>query len=115
MGNGFSLHYFPETTPDNTKPTAFDPNFGFKEPRKERGERKSKVSAECSCSTFCLSSISVMVATEAEMISAKLLPDERDFCAHKLIDYKACRADVWPFVYKCTPEKHDYLNCQYDE
>jgi hypothetical protein len=60
-------------------------------------------------------SIPVMVATEAEMISAKLLPDERDFCAHKLIDYKACRADVWPFVYKCTPEKHDYLNCQYDE
>lgn len=57
----------------------------------------------------------VMIATEEEMISAKLLLDERDYCAHKLINYKACRADVWPWAYKCLPEKHDYLNCQYDE
>ena len=59
--------------------------------------------------------LSVMIATEAEMMSAKLLPEERDFCAHKLLEYKGCRADVWPFVYKCTPEKHEYLNCQYEE
>lgn len=57
----------------------------------------------------------VMIATEEEMVSAKLQLDERDYCAHKLIQYKACRADVWPFAYRCAPEKHEYLNCQYEE
>jgi NADH dehydrogenase (ubiquinone) 1 beta subcomplex subunit 7 len=114
MGNGFSLHYSPETTPDNTKPTAFDPNYGFNKPRKERGKRNFNFRLKNSL-IFCLFLFSVMIATEAEMISAKLHPDERDFCAHKLIDYKACRADVWPFLWKCAPEKHDYLNCEYDE
>lgn len=56
-----------------------------------------------------------MIATEEEMVSAKLQLDERDYCAHKLIEYKACRADVWPFAYRCAPEKHAYLNCQYEE
>lgn len=56
-----------------------------------------------------------MIATEAEMMSAKLLPEERDFCAHKLLEHKACRADTWPWVYKCAPEKHEFLNCQYEE
>lgn len=57
----------------------------------------------------------VMIATEEEMVSAKLLLEERDFCAHKLIEYKACRSDTFPWIYKCTPEKHEYLNCQYEE
>lgn len=56
-----------------------------------------------------------MIATEAEMVSAKLLLEERDYCAHKLIEYKACRADVWPWAYRCAPEKHEYSNCQYEE
>lgn len=56
-----------------------------------------------------------MIATEEEMVSAKLQLDERDYCAHKLIHYKACRADVWPFAYRCAPERHEYLNCQYEE
>lgn len=38
MGSGFSRHYFPETTPDNEKPTAFDASYGFDGPRKERGK-----------------------------------------------------------------------------
>lgn len=56
-----------------------------------------------------------MIATEAEMISAKLTADERDYCAHKLIHYKACRQEVWPWTYKCLPEKHEYLHCEYEE
>lgn len=40
MGQGFSLHYFPETTPDNEKPSAYDPKFGFSGPRTERGKEK---------------------------------------------------------------------------
>lgn len=56
-----------------------------------------------------------MIATKAEMESAKIPIDERDYCAHKLIHYRACRADVFPFVYQCHHEKHDYLTCEYDE
>lgn len=56
-----------------------------------------------------------MIATQAEMESAKIPLQDRDYCAHKLIDYRACRADVFPFVYKCHHEKHDYLNCEYEE
>lgn len=56
-----------------------------------------------------------MMVTEEEMISAKLTAEERDFCAHKLIEYKQCRHDVWPWVYKCHPEKHAYMHCEYEE
>lgn len=56
-----------------------------------------------------------MIATEAEMIAAKIDPAERDFCAHKLIDYRQCRQEVWPFTYKCAHEKHAYMTCEYEE
>ncbi len=56
-----------------------------------------------------------MIATQAEMESAKIPIEDRGYCAHKLIHYRACRADVFPFVYKCHHEKHDFLNCEYDE
>lgn len=56
-----------------------------------------------------------MVATEEEMVSAKLPLDARDYCAHKLLKYHACRTDTFPFVYKCHHEKHDYLTCEYEE
>lgn len=56
-----------------------------------------------------------MIATEEEMISGKLNMNERDYCAHKMLQYKSCRHDVWPFVYQCAPEKHEYMNCQYEE
>jgi hypothetical protein len=38
MGNGFSLKYKPEVTPDPNVVTKFDPNYGFEKPRKERGK-----------------------------------------------------------------------------
>lgn len=59
--------------------------------------------------------ISVMIATREEMESAKIPLADRDYCAHKLINYFACRADVFPWVYKCHHEKHDFLTCEYEE
>lgn len=56
-----------------------------------------------------------MIASEAEMISAKLPIEERDYCAHKKIDYLACRADVWPLAYRCVHSKHELMNCQFEE
>lgn len=60
---------------------------------------------------FCL----VMIATEEEMKSAKLPLEDRDYCAHIALKVFQCRKEVWPWAYKCTPEKHEYLNCQYEE
>lgn len=56
-----------------------------------------------------------MIATEEEMVSAKLPLEERDYCAHTKIDYLRCIADVWPFPYKCAHEKHAQAICQYEE
>uniref|UniRef100_A0A336MBQ8 NADH dehydrogenase [ubiquinone] 1 beta subcomplex subunit 7 n=2 Tax=Culicoides sonorensis TaxID=179676 RepID=A0A336MBQ8_CULSO len=94
MGNWASRYYMnPEGTPDPTKPPSFDPNFGFPNGRKER----------------------VMIATEEEMVAAKLALEDRDYCAHKLIDYKQCRQEVWPFVYKCAHERHALFQCKFDD
>lgn len=57
----------------------------------------------------------VMVATTEEMESAKLPLEDRDYCAHVLLKYRACRADHFPFVFKCHYERHDFLHCQYEE
>lgn len=56
-----------------------------------------------------------MIATEEEMKSAKLPLEDRDYCAHIALKVFQCRKEVWPWAYKCTPEKHEYLNCQYEE
>lgn len=57
----------------------------------------------------------VMIATKEEMVSAKLPLADRDYCAHKLLEYRACRSDVFPFLYKCHHERHEYLTCEYEE
>ncbi|KAL1400260.1 hypothetical protein pipiens_007575 [Culex pipiens pipiens] len=94
MGNWVSRYVTnPDGTPVPLTQPSFDPNFGFAHARKER----------------------VMIATEEEMEAAKVPLADRDYCAHKLIAYRACRADVWPWAYKCAHEKHDYLNCEYEE
>lgn len=91
--SGYNKYFYPEITPGPKQKPTFDPEYGFKSKRKER----------------------VMIATEAEMRSAKLRLKDRDYCAHKLIEYQACRKDKWPFVVRCAHEKHSYLNCQYDD
>lgn len=59
--------------------------------------------------------IPVMIATEAEMISAKLPLEDRSYCAHLLIDYRVCRTKHWPLAYKCHHEKHAYETCEFNE
>lgn len=56
-----------------------------------------------------------MIATEDEMVSAKLPLEERDFCAHTKIEYLRCIADVFPWNYKCAHAKHAQATCLYDE
>merc|ERR1711915_104195 len=90
MGN---LMAQPPVYVDYTKEPTFDPLYGFPEGRKER----------------------VMLATPEEMESNRIPLDKRDYCAHKAIAHLACRDKNFPFVNKCAHEKHDYLNCQYDD
>lgn len=92
MGNAYARAIKPDVTPDHDCVPSFDPMLGF-ESRKER----------------------VMIATVEEMESAKISLEDRDYCAHKLLKYRACRADTFPFVYKCHHEKHDYLTCEYED
>jgi NADH dehydrogenase (ubiquinone) 1 beta subcomplex subunit 7 len=56
-----------------------------------------------------------MVATEEEMQSAKLDLEDRDYCAHLLLKYRACRADKAPWYWWCAHEKHEFLPCEYEE
>jgi len=93
MGNAFALYVKPDVTPHPLNDPSFDPQLGFPNGRKER----------------------VMIATEAEMESAKLPLEDRDYCAHKLLKYRACRSDVFPFLYKCHHERHEYLQCEYED
>jgi NADH dehydrogenase (ubiquinone) 1 beta subcomplex subunit 7 len=57
----------------------------------------------------------VMIATEDEMEAAKLELHERDYCAHKLIDFRKCRSENFPYVANCKHEKHAYLTCEFEE
>ncbi|BET00119.1 unnamed protein product [Nesidiocoris tenuis] len=96
MGNlqaGIDYKLHPDVVPHPNQKSKWDPNYGFESPRKEK----------------------VMIATEEEMHSAKIALEDRDFCAHHLIDYKKCYHDKFPFVNRCHHEKHVYLNCRYAE
>ncbi|TDG40227.1 hypothetical protein AWZ03_013350 [Drosophila navojoa] len=92
MGNALNHYLKPDVTPGPDVVPSFDPMLGF-------GSRKERV----------------MIATEEEMVSAKLTAKERDYCAHKLLAYRGCRAEKFPFVYQCAHEKHDYLTCEYED
>ncbi|BFG02076.1 NADH dehydrogenase [Drosophila madeirensis] len=92
MGNAVNHYLRPDVTPGPDVVPSFDPMLGF-ESRKER----------------------VMIATQEEMESVKLPLEDRDYCAHKLIAYQACRSDKFPFVYQCAHEKHAYLTCEYED
>jgi len=56
-----------------------------------------------------------MTATQEEMESAKIPMSHRDYCAGALLKYLGCRADEFPMVYKCHHQKHDYMNCQFED
>lgn len=57
----------------------------------------------------------VMKADMDCLKSARILPEDRDYCAHYLLQYKICRYNNWPLVYRCAHEKHDFLNCEHDD
>ena len=92
MGSGLAHYANPDLVPGPDAEITFDPLEGFS----DRPVRE-------------------MVATPEEMESAKLDLQDRDYCAHHLLDYRACRADTFPFVYKCAHEKHVYLTCEYQD
>ncbi|XP_015607882.1 NADH dehydrogenase [ubiquinone] 1 beta subcomplex subunit 7 [Cephus cinctus] len=94
MGN-VSAFYTSEKdpTPAANHPPTFDPMLGFPNGRKPR----------------------VMKATEQEM-NAALVPKEfRDYCVHLYLKQQHCLADVWPFTYKCSAEKHKYETCEFED
>ncbi|XP_030031872.2 NADH dehydrogenase [ubiquinone] 1 beta subcomplex subunit 7-like [Manduca sexta] len=55
----------------------------------------------------------VMYVCEEDLISARIPPKYRDYCAHLLLDYSVCRYKNMPFLYRCHHEKHAYLNCEH--
>lgn len=69
----------------------FDPKAGFKY---TRGKRK-------------------IVAQEDHLISARIPPKYRDYCAHLLLYYQTCRYKNVPLFYKCHQERHAYLACEH--
>ncbi|KAF4532047.1 hypothetical protein B566_EDAN015573 [Ephemera danica] len=94
MGNMWTAYVSdPASHPNLLSGPTFDSLYGFANGRKER----------------------VMIATQAEMEAARLPLEDRDYCAHLLLKYRGCRADVWPMAYKCHHEKHAYLHCQYED
>lgn len=74
------------------KPT-FEPNKGFAFKRRER----------------------VSCADPKELISAKIPPKYRDYCADYLLNYQVCRYKNFPWLLRCHHEKHDYLKCEKDD
>jgi len=83
----------PDTMPNFRAGPTFDPLYGFPQGRHERK----------------------MVATEEEMEAAGLPAEERDYCAHHLIDFMKCRKEKFPWVVSCKHEKHIYEECQYND
>lgn len=74
------------------KPT-FDTNSGFKFRRAKR----------------------VMIAKEEHLVSARIPPKYRDYCAHCLLNYQVCRYKNFPFVHLCHHERHAYLCCEHED
>ncbi|XP_008187501.1 NADH dehydrogenase [ubiquinone] 1 beta subcomplex subunit 7 isoform X1 [Acyrthosiphon pisum] len=93
MGHTWSEYVAPETTPLRDKPSQFEPHFGFST---ERREKK-------------------MIASLAEMESAKVPLDARDFCAHMLLNLRGCIRDNFPFNHHCHHEREEYYECQYHD
>ncbi|CAN2391275.1 NADH dehydrogenase (ubiquinone) 1 beta subcomplex, partial [Pristimantis euphronides] len=57
----------------------------------------------------------VMVATQEQMNLAQLPLKQRDYCAHFLIKYMKCKRDMWPNLFCCKHERHEWEYCQQEE
>jgi len=94
MGHMYSAYIkSPDTAPKYLEDPTFDPVYGFPHGRKERK----------------------MQATVEEMEAAGLAADQRDYCAHKLIELYKCRQQKFPWVVACKHQRHVYEECQYDD
>merc|ERR1711893_155628 len=49
------------------------------------------------------------------MRAAGLQDEQRDYCAHLLIDFYKCRKENFPWVVACKGVKHEWDNCQYQD
>jgi len=94
MGHMYSAYVTsPDTTPKYMEDPTFDPQYGFPNGRKERE----------------------MHVTLKEMETAGLTEDQRDYCAHRLIDLFKCRKEKFPWVVACKHQRHVYEECQYND
>lgn len=55
-----------------------------------------------------------MIATQEEMVEAKVPLAYRDQCAHLLIPLNKCRQAEYFLPWKCENERHTYEKCEYE-
>ncbi|RZC74926.1 hypothetical protein C5167_050403 [Papaver somniferum] len=55
-----------------------------------------------------------MIATQEEMVQAKVPLAYRDQCAHLLIPLNKCRQSDFYLPWKCEDERHVYEKCEYE-
>ncbi|XP_057947864.1 NADH dehydrogenase [ubiquinone] 1 beta subcomplex subunit 7 [Malania oleifera] len=55
-----------------------------------------------------------MIATQEEMVEARVPLPYRDQCAHLLIPLNKCRAAEFYLPWKCETERHSYEKCEYE-
>lgn len=56
-----------------------------------------------------------MIATEQELRAAKIPKEMWDYCAHTFLEAYRCRADHFPFNWKCRQEAAEASECQRQE
>ncbi|KAL8100652.1 NADH dehydrogenase [ubiquinone] 1 beta subcomplex subunit 7 [Apium graveolens] len=61
-----------------------------------------------------LGSSKKMIATQQEMVDAKVPIPYRDQCAHLLIPLNKCRQSEFYLPWKCENERHSYEKCEYE-
>ncbi|WCJ33715.1 NADH dehydrogenase [ubiquinone] 1 beta subcomplex subunit 7 [Euphorbia peplus] len=55
-----------------------------------------------------------MIATQEEMVEARVPMPYRDQCAHLLIPLNKCRQAEFYLPWKCENERHSYEKCEYE-
>ncbi|KAK2978687.1 hypothetical protein RJ640_009898 [Escallonia rubra] len=55
-----------------------------------------------------------MIASQAEMVEARVPIAYRDQCAHLLIPLNKCRQAELYLPWKCETERHSYEKCEYE-
>lgn len=55
-----------------------------------------------------------MIATQEEMVEARVPLAYRDQCAHLLIPLNKCRQSEFYLPWKCEGERHTYEKCEYE-